>query len=292
MSKDEVPFRDHIKELGSRLKIVLYTIAGATGLFMALPADMSFLQNPPIFKPLVSVMLNLIREDVLPPAIRLIGGQLTTPLELYVIASFALGVGVSLPVVAFQIYRFIDPALYPEERSAIYPFLTAFLSLFIIGAVFGYKILAPFMIWALLPFFEALQVEYIVFVTDFYILIFILTLLTGLTFTFPVFFVLLVKFGIIRTEIVTKNRKYVYAGAFVLTAVVTPDGGPLADLALFLPVIILLESGIMVAKRYEKKAGSSIVQRSIFTQSPKCINCNSPLDNSKQFCSSCGTSQT
>jgi len=292
MSKDkELTFQEHMAELASRLKIILYTLAASTIIFMTLPADLSFLHNPPVFKPLVSVLLTYIRGDILPPSVRLIAGEITTPLELYVLASFALGVAVSLPVVFYQIYRFIDPALYPEERRMVYPFVTAFMSLFIAGAVFGYKILSPFMIWALLPFFEALQVEAIVYVMDFYTLVFVLVILCGLVFTFPVIFVLLVKFNIVGTEILTKNRKYVYAGAFVVTALITPDGGPIADAALFLPIVILLEVAILVAKRYEKKrAGNEppAITKVLSGGVIKCRYCGADVQSDRTFCPKCG----
>jgi len=292
MSKDkELTFQEHLAELASRLKVVLYTLVASTIIFMALPADLSFLHNPPVFKPLVSVLLNYIRDDILPASVRLIAGEITTPLELYILASFALGVAVTFPVMFYEIYRFVDPALYPEERRMVYPFLAAFLSLFITGAVFGYKILSPFMIWALLPFFEALQVEALVYVRDFYSLVFALVILCGLVFTFPVIFVLLVKFNIVGTEVLTKNRKYVYAGLFVVTALITPDGGPLADAALFLPIVVLLEVAILVAKRYEKQrakreppAITKLLSGGVIT----CRYCGAEIESSRTFCPKCG----
>ncbi len=291
MSQDkELTFQEHIAELASRLKITLYTLAASTIIFMALPADLSFLHNPPVFKPLVSVLLTYIRGDILPPSVRLIAGEITTPLELYLLASLTLGVAVSLPVIFYQIYRFIDPALYPEERRMVYPFVFAFMSLFVVGAVFGYKILSPFMIWALLPFFEALQVEAIVYVMDFYTLVFTLVILCGLVFTFPVIFVLLVKFNIVGTEVLTKNRKYVYAGVFVLTALITPDGGPIADAALFLPIVILLEASIVVAKRYEKqrlKEQPAAEIKTTLVKVVKCRYCGAELQHESTFCPKC-----
>ncbi len=90
-------------------------------------------------------------------------------------------------------------------------------------------------------------------VVDFYGVVFAIILMTGLIFTFPVFLVLLVRFGIISVQVVTKNRRYIYAGLFVITALITPDGGPIADAALFIPIIVLLEISILVAKRYERE---------------------------------------
>jgi sec-independent protein translocase protein TatC len=292
MSKDkELTFQEHLAELASRLKIILYTLVASTIVFMALPADLSFLHNPPVFKPLVSVLLNYIREDILPASVKLIAGEITTPLELYILASFALGVAVTLPVMFYEVYKFVDPALYPEERRMVYPFVAAFISLFIAGAVFGYKILSPFMIWALLPFFEALQVEALVYVMDFYTLVFALVILCGLVFTFPVIFVILVKFNIVGTEILTKNRKYVYAALFVVTALITPDGGPIADIALFAPLVVLLEVGILVAKRYEKQRAEKeppVITKVFPTDVSKCRYCGAEVKPNATFCPKCG----
>ncbi|NHV96893.1 MAG: zinc-ribbon domain-containing protein [Thaumarchaeota archaeon] len=292
MSKDkELTFQEHLAELASRLKIILYTLVASTIIFMALPADLSFLHNPPVFKPLVSVLLNYIREDILPASVKLIAGEITTPLELYILASFALGVAVTLPVMFYEVYKFVDPALYPEERRMVYPFVAAFISLFIAGAVFGYKILSPFMIWALLPFFEALQVEALVYVMDFYTLVFTMVILCGLVFTFPVIFVILVKFNIVGTEILTKNRKYVYAALFVVTALITPDGGPIADIALFAPLVVLLEVGILVAKRYEKQRAEKeppVITKVLPTDVSKCRYCGAEVKPNATFCPKCG----
>jgi sec-independent protein translocase protein TatC len=292
MSKDkELTFQEHLAELASRLKIVLYTLVASTIIFMALPADLSFLHNPPVFKPLVSVLLAYVREDILPTSVRLIAGEITTPLELYILASFALGVAVTLPVLFYEVYRFVDPALYPEERRMVYPFVAAFISLFIAGAVFGYKILSPFMIWALLPFFEALQVEALVYVMDFYTLVFTMVILCGLVFTFPVIFVILVKFNIVGTEIITKNRMYVYAALYIVTALITPDGGPIADIALFLPMVILLEVGVLVAKRYEKQRAEKeppAITKVLSGDVIKCKYCGAEVQPNRAFCPKCG----
>jgi sec-independent protein translocase protein TatC len=292
MSKDkELPFEEHLAELARRLKVVLYTLIASTIIFMALPADLSFLHNPHVFKPLVSVLLTYVREDILPASVKLIAGEITTPLELYIVASFALGVAVTLPVLFYEVYKFVDPALYPEERRMVYPFVAAFISLFIAGAVFGYKILSPFMIWALMPFFEALQVEAIVYVMDFYTLVFTLVILCGVVFTFPVIFVLLVRFNIVGTETLTKNRKYLYAAIFVITALITPDGGPLADIALFLPIIVLIEAAIFVAKRYEKqRAGKEppVLTKLLSGNVIKCRFCGVEVSSDSKFCPKCG----
>jgi len=184
--------------------------------------------------------------------VTLIAVTLTAPLELLLWASIILGFAVSSPVIAYEIYRFIDPALYENERKAVYPFLASFTTLFVIGIIFGYKILAPIIIWGTLLFFPSVQASPLISINNFYQVIFLTTLASGFSFTLPIFFVLLVKFGVLSTGVVTRNRKFIYLALYIIAAFLTPDGTIVGDLALFVPLIILLEIGVLAAKRYEK----------------------------------------
>ena len=283
---------EHISELASRLKIVLYSLFVTTTVFMVFPANASFLKDPLAFyDPLIALVLGQVVQDVLPSGVQLIAGQITAPLELYLVASVLLGVAVSAPVIAYELYRYVDPALYPEERRAVYPFVFSFTALFVIGAAFGYKILAPFILWAQLPFFRLAGASPIINVMDFYNMVFITTLTAGFSFTLPVFFVLLVKFGIIKTSYVTTRRRYIYAALYVVTAVVTPDGGPIADLALFIPMAILLELAVFFGKRYEKTGRVEYRPSEEKMSYTKCKFCGALLSEAQGFCQKCDKAQ-
>ena len=203
-------------------------------------------------------------------------------------ASFVFGFAVTIPVLSYEIYRFIDPALYPQERRAVYPFVLSFTVLFLIGATFGYLILTPFMVWALFPFFTAVGAEQVVSIMDFYNMVFVSTIISGLIFTWPVFFVLLVRFGILQTSMIRKNRKYVYPAMYIITAIVTPDGGPLADLMLFLPMLVLTETAVFVARRYDSSKPITTMPTSADV---RCKFCAAELALGKVFCDSCGKAQ-
>jgi sec-independent protein translocase protein TatC len=283
---------EHLDELAARLKIVLYSLFITTTIFMVCPANWSFLQNPfAFYSPLIALVLQQVLKTVLPPGVQLIAGEFTAPLEIYLIASVLLGVVTSSPIIAYEIYKYIDPALNPEERGTVYPFVISFTVLFVSGAAFGYRVLAPFMLWAMIPFFTLTGAVPLIHVMDFYNLVFITVLTSGFSFTMPVFFVLLVKFGIIRTTIVTTRRRYIYAALYIITAVITPDGGPIADIALFVPMAILLELAVLIGKRYEK--GGAVIQRSpiVKQQYVKCRFCGELLDGKSAFCRNCGKSQ-
>jgi sec-independent protein translocase protein TatC len=284
-----MPFWDHVGELAKRVKVVLYVLVIGTVVFMILPSDLSFLSNPlQFYDPLVALILRLIRAQMLPPNVRLIGYELTVPMELYLIASFIMGFAVSIPVLAYETYRFIDPALYPHERRAVYPFVLSFTALFIIGVTFGYKILTPFMIWALFPFFTAVGAEQIISIMDFYNMVFVSTVLSGLIFTWPVFFVLLVRFGVLQTSMISSNRKYVYAAMYIITAFVTPDGGPLADIMLFIPMVVLTEVAVYFGRRYEK---SRPITTAPAKAGARCRFCAAEIEPGKAFCDNCGKAQ-
>jgi sec-independent protein translocase protein TatC len=284
-----MPFWDHMGELAKRLKIVLCVLVVGTVLFMILPSDLSFLSNPlQFYDPLVALILRQIRVQMLPPNVRLIGYEPTVPMELYLVASFVMGFAVSTPVLAYETYRFIDPALYPHERQAIYPFVLSFTALFIVGATFGYKILTPFTIWALFPFFTAVGAEQIISIMDFYNMVFVSTLLCGLIFTWPVFFVLLVRFGVLQTSMISSNRKFVYAAMYIITAFVTPDGGPLPDLMLFIPMVALTETAIFFGRRYEK---SGPITNKPAREGSRCKFCVAEIELGKAFCDACGRAQ-
>jgi len=289
-SDREAPLGEHLHELSRRLRVVFYFLIASTIVIMALPADLNFFSTPlSFYTPLISLVLKRITHDIMPPQFSLVGYTVGAPIELYVISSLILAVTVSIPVIAYEIYQFVNPALHEQEKRAVGTFVLSFSALFVIGAAFGYFIIAPFTLWAMVPFFAAVGAQPMISVLDFYGVVFAMILMSGLTFTFPVFLVLLVRFGVIGTQVVTRNRRYIYAGLFVITAIITPDGGPIADAALFIPVILLLELSIMVAKRYEKEGAPT--KLTWFEPEARCRFCAAEMSSRVRFCGKCGRSQ-
>jgi sec-independent protein translocase protein TatC len=291
-------FSEHIEELRARLKVVVYCLLVSSIAMMVIPANIDFVKNPlSFYEPLIGLILRSIRSYILESPfllnslnstqLELIAVDITAPLELYVLASILFGVIVSMPVIAYETYKFIDPALYPHEKKMIYPFVASFTVLFIIGCFFGFFILCPFLIWAMLPFYHIVGAQAFISVMDFYNVIFFTVLMTGTSFTVPVIFIILVKLGFINTTVITKRRRYIYAVLFILTAIITPNGGPLADLALFIPMVILLEVAILVAKRYE---GAGERKFTLFPSIKyvKCNYCGADIPEDTIFCTRCG----
>lgn len=282
-----LPLWDHVAELSKRIKVWLYSLFISTLFFLVFPADpLSVFRNPfQIYRSLIAAILLAVRSYLLPPQYTLIGGTVTTPLEVILVGAVVFGFAASVPVLAYEIYKFVDPAIKPSERASLYPFVGAFSALFLAGALFAFFVLLPFIFYFSLPFFSATGIATFIYANDFYNLIFFVMAASGLAFTLPVFLVLLVKLHVMSTKPLVKNRKYVWAGTLILTAIASPDGGPLADVALFVPIIILVEGAIRFARRYEKESLSGVT---IQSTPPVCAYCGGPLEASGAFCSRCG----
>jgi sec-independent protein translocase protein TatC len=277
-------FLGHFAELTKRLKVVIFTFIVATIIMLALPGNTDFLALTGDYQPLMSVFLRTVREMNLPPDVRLIALQIGDPITLYVMAAFVFSLAITMPVLAYEIYKFVDPALHPHEKKAIYPFVAVVLALFIAGAFFGYFFLFPAFVYSMFPFFTAVGAEMMFSIMDFYNILFFTIIVSGLIFTIPAFFVLLVKFDIIHTKMFSRKRKYVYLGIVVLAMLITPGATPQGNLFLTIALVALFEISMFMGKRYERHPATSSIK---LFQKPTCKFCNKEVDGKSSFCPNC-----
>lgn len=290
----EMTMLEHLKELKDRVKVSLIAVAVSTIAMMVVPAQLEFTWEALYaYRPLVSIILDRIREQLMPEGMELIGFTITSPLELYFIASLAFGLIFSSPVIGYEIYKYVDPALYPHERRMMYPFLSAFIGLFVAGIIFGYLVLAPFTFRAMMIFFNLVGASAKVHILDFYNTVFIVVIATGAVFTSPAVLVLLVRIGLISTKVITRNRKYIYGIGYIVSAFITPDGGMFTNFLLLGVFAALIEGAVIVARRYEKEREKRLEEEaSAESQEPKdvCKFCGEPL-RGRVFCPACGRAQ-
>ena len=283
-------FWSHLNEFIKRMKVVLGTFLGALIVMLVLPgnADVFALTNN--YKPLMSVLLVDIGNMFLPAGTQLFASSMSDPITLYVYAALVFAVGITLPVFAYEVYRFIDPALYPHERKAIFPFVAIVTCLFIIGAIFGFFFLAPTFVQGFIPFYSAVNAVELFPIMDFYGIIFFTIIISGVLFMIPAFFVLLVKFNIVHTKSVTKQRKYIYAGLAIAAMLISPGATPIGDLYLFLALAALIEVSVFVGKRFEHKNKTTDSQSLLsgwFSPTKSCKFCNSQLQENANYCPNC-----
>ena len=127
----EMTLWEHLGEFAKRLKTVLITLVVSTVGLMVIPGNPASLTNPlEFYDPLISVILKMIRNQVLPANVQLIGLELAAPIELYVLSSFIFAMAITIPVFIYEFFMFIHPALYSKEKNDIYRFMVGFLLLF------------------------------------------------------------------------------------------------------------------------------------------------------------------
>jgi sec-independent protein translocase protein TatC len=301
-SSEAMTFREHLTELKNRAKIVFISFVALLVIFIAVPADpKQVLSFTGTYVTIISIFLARLKTDVLPHGWTLIANKLNEPLEIFLVASLILAMVFNTPIFAYETFRFITPALLPREKRLLYPFVAASSALFAVGTLFGYFFLARFLMIALSPFFTISQLSPFVDGADFYFVVFLTIFLSGVAFTIPVFIFLFITFGIVEASFFRKNRVIIWVVTYIFTAVITPDGGPLLDLVLFVPIISMLEVAVFLAGRYRRSKNPSegksdqtqqAVSPAAVVPSPegKCRYCAAALGTGTIFCPNCGRS--
>ncbi|MEF2073571.1 twin-arginine translocase subunit TatC [Consotaella aegiceratis] len=184
----------------------------------------------------------------------------TAPQEFFFtqvkIAAFG-GLFLAFPIIAMQIYKFVAPGLYRDERQAFLPFLVATPILFVMGGAMVYFFFMPMVMW----FFLSMQqigvgdqpaIELLPRVSEYLSLVMTLIFAFGLVFQLPVVTSLLARAGIVSAEGLKGKRKYAIVLAFVAAAVLTPPD-PMSQIGLAVPTILLYEISILTARLIERK---------------------------------------
>lgn len=164
---------------------------------------------------------------------------------------------VAFPVIATQIYKFVAPGLYKNERGAFLPFLIATPILFVIGAALVFFLIMPLA----MGFFLSMQqdgetsratIELLPKVSEYLGLIMTLIFAFGLVFQMPVVISLLARAGMVSSEGLKKKRKYAVVLTFIAAAVLTPPD-PVSQIGLAVPTLLLYELSIYATRLIERK---------------------------------------
>ncbi|MGA2547640.1 MAG: twin-arginine translocase subunit TatC [Rectinemataceae bacterium] len=162
------------------------------------------------------------------------------------------GIVLSFPVWAFQILRFVSPGLKPEEKRGLFPLLVSAVLLFAAGTAFGYYLLWG-MIRVLIRLFPA-QVEYFPSAVDYLSFVVFFLLACGIAFEMPCMLILLVRLRILKSDLLRKKRRVAYFILFAFAEIITPVSDPIvAPMTVMLPLVILYEISLLVARRIEAR---------------------------------------
>jgi sec-independent protein translocase protein TatC len=191
------------------------------------------------------------------PLDELFVAQTTAPLEMLFVKlklAFVMALAVGFPFIAYQVYSFVAPGLYKNERMAVLPFLFVMPILFAAGAALVYFFVLP--AFMDLSFSQELvgtnvKAVYVPKVKEYYELTISLLMCFGFAFQLPIVMSLLSMAGVIQSSFLRAGRKYALLVIFVVAAVVTPPD-PFSQFILGVPLYFLYESGIIMAWLIER----------------------------------------
>ena len=278
---------DHLRELKRRVKVVAIAFIASLVFWLLFPAgamDPSALVTG-MYYPMISLVLDNAKS-LAAGRLTLIMGGMTDPLEVYFIAGAVMSMLTTSPVFGYEFYKFVEPAMKPNEKSKLTKFMAGFLGLFATGALIGYFILLPAMIRFMAYFAGIIGATTQVYASDYYGMIFIGTGATALAFTTPSIFLLLVDLGVLSTNALAKNRLIVYLLLYVTVAMMVNEP-VVGHFGMFLPIVGMLEVSILIGRRMERKRA---LKKSLELGYPelRCSHCGADLDPTKSFCPECG----
>ena len=230
-SEEKQTLLEHLSELR---KAILISVAA-----IGIAAIICFAYNEYLLK-IVTLPLRVINQELIVTGV-------TEAFFVKLQLSFLAGFIFAFPIVSWAMWRFFKPALYPHERKYIYILFPITIILFAGGVLFAYFAILPLV----LNFFvyiagENLETmfkvdQYVSFVMSFVIPF-------GLVFELPVLTFFLTKIGVIKPQMLSKNRKYAILVIVILAGVLTPGPDPISQIMMALPVYFLYEVSVIVAK--------------------------------------------
>lgn len=238
MADDKLPFTAHLAELRTRL--IWSFIAVGAGFLISYACVGQIFEF--LMKPLIQAM---------PPGSPLVFTSLTEGFFTYFNLALTSGVCLALPVILYQIWRFVTPGLLEHEKRYALPFVLSVTFFFILGAAFCYYIVFPSIFRFLMSFSSEMvrpmpsMKEYLSFSSK-------MLLFFGLVFEYPPLVFFLAKVGVLKDVWLKRQRKYAIILIFVVSAVVTPPD-VVSQILMALPMMALYELGIIIAKVFGKK---------------------------------------
>lgn len=239
-SPDEKPMGllDHLNEM--RWRLVRCVIAAAVGFCIC----WAFVE--PIFAVIVKPLLAVLPADG--------NAMYSTMPEAFFIRMFVAciaGLFVASPVIFYQVWAFISPGLYEEEKLFIVPVAVISAVFFVGGALFCYYIVFPFAFQFFMSY-NTEQIRVIPRISDYVDFVLKLLIAFGLIFEMPLFAFFLSRMGVLTAAMMRQARRYAILGIFIVAAILTPPD-VVSQLLMALPMLVLYEISVVVAAVFGKK---------------------------------------
>lgn len=225
-------FWDHLEELRS---CILRSLA-VTVIF----AVLAF-----VFKDELFAIVLAPKEE----GINLINTELTSQFMIHMAVSFYAGILAAAPYILYEMYKFISPALYQNERKYATRIVLSGYVMFIAGTVFSYLVVFPFTIRFLGNYQVSAEVENLISLSSYIDTFVVLCLMMGVVFELPVISWLLGKLGLLNRQLMQQYRRHAVVAILVVAAFITPTSDAFTLMIVSLPIYFLYEMSILVVPK-------------------------------------------
>ena len=244
---DNNSFTSHFVELRSRLLNSL--------IFILIVFVASYFFAEEIYNFLVEPYAEAVKDK--PNSRRLIFTALHETFITYIKVAFFSAIFLGSPVLLIQIYKFIAPGLYKNEKKAILPYLVSTPILFLFGGLLVYYLVMPLAIKFFLSFetlgsSTTLPIQLEAKVNEYLSLIMRLIFAFGISFQLPILLNLLARIGVVNSDYLRSRRRFVIVIIFALAAILTPPD-PITQVGLAIPLLLLYELSILTVSFIENK---------------------------------------
>jgi sec-independent protein translocase protein TatC len=259
---EELPLEAHLEELAERLKKSLIVFAIVFIIITFVPINLEY-----SYVPLVAEASRALVSYVVPQTVTWMGKTYNVTIlytgafegfSVLLYTSLLFTLIITAPYIGYQVYAFIEPALYPHEKKFLKNGIYAGVGLFVFGVALGYFVLAPITLRIML-LLQAVPLppgSVIVGLTMNNLLSFIikLSLTTGIAFLFPLIIYYLIVFGVVdASKFEGFNARLAFVIIMAAAAIITPDPSGVTMLILAVPYYILFMLGVKLAKRTVRK---------------------------------------
>ncbi|HUF29897.1 MAG TPA: twin-arginine translocase subunit TatC [Gemmatimonadaceae bacterium] len=246
-SSAEMPFLEHLEELRWRIlwSLLALAIGVIIGFFLVIKFD----------------VIGLLARPITPfmQGQKLVFTHPGEPFGITMKASLLIGMIFALPVIAYQVWGFVSPALYKHEKKVVIPVLAGATFLFAGGVALAYFVVLPLTLGFLLGL-QTESLESMIKASDYFGFAISMSLAFGVTFELPIVIVALSSLGIISAKTLQRYRRHAVVLCFVGGALITPGGDVMSMLALALPLYLLFEFSIVLATLIDRRRARRIAR--------------------------------
>jgi len=215
-----------------------------------LPSDTKFITYRAFCK--IGTLLNFDGLCFRPFKLNLINTELGGQFRYHLMISAITGIIAAFPFIAWQLWLFIKPALKEKELKSSKGIILYISSLFFIGVLFGYFLVAPLTINFLATYELSSNINNLISISSYISILTILTLSMGIVFELPVLIYFLTKIDLLSSSFLRKYRKHAIVVIAILAAFITPSGDAFSMTLVGIPIWALYEISIFVSKKVEK----------------------------------------